>query len=106
MLGSYDRFISDIHRFFSTNPIAKWIFTVSQYGFMEDIVTFIYRGVLILTAGQVYKQLKEILDLRKDTDEIFFIATHFGMAHQIGAVKDQLTRTTGKKNKVNCPSNG
>ena len=96
MLGSYDRFITNFHRFFSTNPIAKWIFTVSQYGLMEDFVTAIYRAVLVMTSGQIYKQLKEIVEGRKDVEEVWVVATHFGMAHQIGAIKEKLIKDTGK----------
>jgi hypothetical protein len=32
ILGSYDEFITNAHRFSSTNPIAKWIYETSQYG--------------------------------------------------------------------------
>lgn len=97
MLGSYDRFITNVHRFFSTNPIAKWIFTISQYGLLEDIVTAIYRSALVMTSGQIYKQLKDIVEGHKDVKEVWVVATHFGMAHQIGAIKDRLIKNTGKK---------
>jgi len=96
MLGSYDRFITSMHRFTSTNPIAKLIFTISQYGLPEDIVTFVYRSILIMTSGQIFTQLKGIIDEQAKVDEIWVIATHFGMAHQIGAVKERLIKETGK----------
>lgn len=97
MLGSYDRFITNVHRFTSNNPIARLIFTASQYGLLEDFVTFVYRSILIKTSEQIYKQLKNIIDKRTEIDEIWVIATHFGMAHQIGAVKERLIKETGKK---------
>lgn len=97
MLGSYDRFITSFHRFFSTNLIAKWVFTVSQYGLFADFATAVYRGILILTSGQIYKQLKNIISENKNLDEMWVVATHFGMAHQIGAVKEKLEKDTGKK---------
>jgi hypothetical protein len=96
MLGSYDRFITGMHRFTSTNPIAKWIFTLSQYGLLEDLVTSVYRLILVSTGGQIYKQLKEIIDGRPEVSEIWVISTHFGMAHQIGAIKERLMKDTGK----------
>jgi hypothetical protein len=96
MLGSYDKFMTGIHRFFSINPIAKWIFTFSQYGLMENLVTFVYRSILVATGGQIYKQLKEIILGRPDVDEVWVIATHFGMAHQVGNIKDRLIKETGK----------
>jgi len=96
MLGSYDKFITNFHRFFSVNPIAKWIFTISQYGLSEDIVTHIYRGILVLTSGAIYKQMKGIIEENQDVKEIWVVATHFGMAHQLGAVKERLMKETGK----------
>jgi hypothetical protein len=100
MLGSHDRFITTVHRFFSTNLIGKWIFTTAQYGLMENIATSIYRWILVMTSGTAFKQLKEIVDTRKDVEEVWVIATHFGMAHQIGAVKERLMKETGKKIKL------
>lgn len=97
MLGSYDKFITNIHRFTSTNPIAKWIFTTLQYGLLEDIFTVIYRWVLIKTSGKIYEQFKEIVAQQKGVDEILVVATHFGMAHQIGEVKERLMKETGIK---------
>ncbi len=97
MLGSYDKFITNMHRFTSTNPIAKWIFTISQYGLLEDILTSIYRWVLVSTSKQLLIQLKEAIDSKNEIDEVLVVATHFGMAHQIGAIKDKLTKETGKK---------
>lgn len=96
MLGSYDKFITNFHRFFSTNTIAKWIFTISQYGFLEAVVTSLYTKILLMTSGKIYEQLKEIIDEKKDVSEIWVVATHFGMAHQIGHVKDRLIKETGK----------
>lgn len=95
MLGSYDRFITSMHRFSSTNPVAKWIFTVSQYGILEDIVTAIYRWILVITGPQLYQQLKDIILRQKNIDEILVVATHFGMAHQIGTIKERLIKETG-----------
>ena len=97
MLGSYDRFITSMHRFTSTNFLAKWIFTISQYGLLEDFVTAIYRWILVATGNQLYNQFRDLIKRRKDVDEIWVVATHFGMAHQIGAIKERLIRDTGVK---------
>lgn len=97
MLGSYDKFITSFHRFFSTNMVAKWIFTISQYGIFEDIFTSIYTRVLILTSEMIFEQLKEIINEKKEVTEIWIVATHFGMAHQIGHIKERLIKETGKK---------
>ena len=97
MLGSYDKFLTSIHRFFSTNFIAKWVFTVAQYGLLEDWLTAVYRWVLVSTSKQIYSQLLETITGRKEADDVWVVATHFGMAHQIGAIKEQLIKETGKK---------
>lgn len=97
MLGSYDKFITSIHRFLSTNFIAKWIFTVAQYGLLEDLLTSAYRWILISTSKQIFSQLKNTISGRNEVNEVWVIATHFGMAHQIGAIKEKLSKETGKK---------
>ena len=100
LLGSIDRFITWAHRFTSLNPFGKFLFLRSQYGIFEDIFTSLYRFFLISTAGSLYKQIKDIADKHKEVDDIWVIATHFGMAHQIGAVKNRLIGETGKNIKL------
>ncbi len=95
LLGSVDSFITWAHRFTSINPIGKYIFLQSQYGIAEAIFTAIYRKFLILTAGSLYKQLKDIIARNPSCDEVCVISTHFGMAHQIGAIKEKLRKETG-----------
>lgn len=96
MLGSYDKFITYIHRLFSTNPVAKCLFLSAQYGLMEDLVTFVYRSILMATSEQIYGQLKEIISGCSEVDEIWVVATHFGIAHQVGAIKTKLMKESGK----------
>jgi len=96
LLGSVDRFMTWIHRFTSINPIGKFIFLRSQYGLAEDIFTALYRKFLVLSSGALFKQLKDIVVRSTGKDEVWIIATHFGMAHQIGAVKERLMLETGR----------
>ena len=96
LLGSVDRFMTWIHRFTSINPIGKFIFLQSQYGLAEDIFTTLYRKFLVFSSGSLFKQLKDIVVRSSDKDEVWIIATHFGMAHQIGAVKERLMLETGR----------
>jgi len=100
LLGSIDRFVTSIHRFTSINPFGKYIFLKSQYGVMEDIFTKTYRYLLVVTAGGVLRQLKEIVLHNPESDDIWVVATHFGMAHQIGAIKERLIKQTGKNIKL------
>lgn len=97
LLGSMDRFMTWIHRFMSLNPFGKYIFLRSQYGKFEDIFTNTYRKFLVLTAGSIYRQLLDLIVRNKQADEVLILATHFAMAHQIGAIKDRLKKETGKE---------
>lgn len=96
LLGSIDRFMTWIHRFTSINPIGKFIFQKIQYGLTEDIFTTVYRKFLILSSGPLYRQLLDIIERNPGNDEVWIVATHFGMAHQIGAIKQKLIKTTGR----------
>lgn len=96
LLGSIDRFMTWIHRFTSINPIGKFIFLTAQYGLVEDIFTNLYRGFLTLNTSAIYKQLLNIIERNPGKGEIWIIATHFGMAHQIGSIKERLMLETGR----------
>lgn len=96
LLGSIDRFMTWIHRFTSINPVGKLIFMTFQYGLAEDIFTALYRWFLIFTSGKLYKQLLDIIERSPGGDEVWVVATHFGMAHQIGAIKERLIKDTGR----------
>ncbi len=100
LLGSMDRFVTWIHRFTSINTFGKYLFLKSQYGRFEEIFTQIYRRFLILTAGGIYQELKKLISQNTHIDDVWVIATHFGMAHQIGAVKERLIKETGKNIKL------
>ncbi len=100
LLGSIDRFVTWIHRFTSINPFGKYVFLRSQYGMLEDIFTKTYRTLLIMTAGGIFNQLKEIVLHNAECTDIWIVATHFGMAHQIGAIKDRLVKETKKNIKL------
>lgn len=96
LLGSIDKFVTWIHRFTSINPVGKYIFLKSQYGLAEDLFTDFYRGFLRITAGFLRKQLLDIIQRNPGSDEIWIVATHFGMAHQLGAIKKRLMAETGR----------
>lgn len=100
LLGSIDRFMTWIHRFTSINPVGKFIFSKAQYGVTEDVFTVIYRWFLVITAGFLHKQLNDIIVRNPGKDEVWIVATHFGMAHQIGAIKQKLIRETGRTVKL------
>jgi len=93
LLGSQDETITAIHRFVSVHPFARSIFEWGQSGLAQDIVTAIYRWYLRHRTGLIYKQLVTILEQRLETpNEVLIVATHFGLAHQIGAIKEKLNK--------------
>jgi hypothetical protein len=100
LLGSVDRFMTWIHRFTSINPVGKYFFLKIQYGFLEDVFTRVYRSFLTLFSGSIYRQFKDIIVRSSSDDEVWIVATHFGMAHQIGAVKQKLIEETGRSVKL------
>ncbi|KKT40587.1 hypothetical protein A3K29_04180 [Candidatus Collierbacteria bacterium RIFOXYB2_FULL_46_14] len=100
LLGSIDRFVTWIHRFTSINPFGKYIFLRSQYGVLEDTFTNLYRIVLIMSSRGVLRELKEILLHNPECEDVWVVATHFGMAHQVGAIKEKLSKETGRNVKL------
>ncbi len=97
LLGSNDKFMTSIHRFTSVNPVARKIFENSQYGLAEDIFTKIYVWVLRRSTQAMFSKLLEIIDEHPGVTELTVVATHFGMAHQIGEIKELITKQTGVK---------
>ena len=96
LLGSIDRFVTWIHRFTSINPIGKFIFLKSQYGFFEDLFVLLYRKFLVFNLKTIHRQIRDIIERSPGGDEVWIIATHFGMAIQIGAIKQKLIKETGR----------
>lgn len=94
LLGSNDPFITNIHRFTSNNFFARRIFETSQYGFFEDVFTNVLVWLYRNSSKQVHDKLLEIIDQHPGVEEITVVATHFGLAHQIGEIKDKVFKET------------
>ena len=93
LLGSQDKSITRIHRILSIHPIFRFFFELGQSGIPQYIVTYVYRNYLWLLTKLIYQQLTTILDQRiEETKTVLIIATHFGLAHQIAAIKDKLAK--------------
>ncbi|OGK38204.1 hypothetical protein A3F03_02830 [Candidatus Roizmanbacteria bacterium RIFCSPHIGHO2_12_FULL_41_11] len=91
LLGSQDKGITLIHRFTSIHPLARAIFEWSQHGIQEKIFTFLYRAILWHTTDNIYRQMKTVLTERMEPAKtVLIVATHFGLAHQLAAIKDKL----------------
>jgi hypothetical protein len=98
ILGSEDQRIAALHRFASIHPITKAIMEWFQQGRPEDIFTAGYRFYLRRRGGMIFRQLEQILTKRKtQAKSVLVVATHFGLAHQIAAIKDKLMAELGIK---------
>jgi len=95
LLGSQDRTITYLHRFMSLNPFIRHLTVWAEKGHVEDITTFIYRYLLRSHTGLLYEQMKTIISESYTTpSKILIIATHFGLAHQLSAIKTRLEKET------------
>lgn len=91
LLGSQDKAVGALHRFMSIHPITRAIFEWGQKGWMQYIVTFIYQFILHSRTKLLYQQLTTILDERLIIPEtVVIIATHFGLAHQLSHIKENI----------------
>lgn len=97
ILGSFDKFMGWMHRVASVNRFVKSVFISSQYGKLEYFLTYIYRFFLRINTGGIYNQIIEVIRKNPSIDHFQIVATHPGLAHQIGAIKDKLIAKTGKK---------
>ncbi len=93
ILGSQDSFIRFAHRFTSIHPMARFVFESLQDGPLEYIFTKVYGSFLHNQNRTLFKQMKTIMSQRLVIPEtVVVIATHFAMAHQLGAIKKKLMK--------------
>ena len=82
-----------IHRLTSRNPLGKRLMEWAQYGRAEDIVTKVYRHMLVKDAHYLEEELIKILKQRVVLPEkLLVVASHFGLAHQLSSIKKNLER--------------
>jgi len=91
LLGAQDKAIIGLHRLTSIHPILREIMEWVQRGRPEDIFTYFYRGWLRHRTKTIYQQMQTLLDQRLEKpQQVVVVATHFGLAHQLAAIKDRL----------------
>lgn len=96
LLGSQDKTIATWHRLMSSHPLGRRLMEWIQQGWPEDFFTGIYRRHLRMHTTSLYQQLTMILEQRIDLPKnMLVVSTHFGLAHQLAAVKEQLKREKG-----------
>lgn len=93
LLGAQDKSLSFFHRLTSIHPIFRAIFEWTQAGIPEDVFTSWYRWWLRSRSKILYNQLITVIDQRITTpDTLLIVATHFGLAHQVGSIKKKLEK--------------
>jgi hypothetical protein len=93
LIGSHDKSITYIHRLLSIHPVTRALFELGGKGFGEDIFTFFYRIFLRSRTKVLLEQIETVIEERIDPPTtVLIIATHFGVAHQIGALKETLEK--------------
>lgn len=93
LIGAQDKSISVVHRIMSVHPLARNIMEWMQDGVPEWIFSTIYRWNLRRNTKVLYSQMETVLDQRIELPQtILVVATHFGLAHQMAAVKRKLAQ--------------
>jgi len=95
LLGSQDTTITYLHRFMSLNPFIRHLTVWAERSRVENITTFVYRYLLRSHTDLLYEQMKTIINESYTApSKILIIATHFGLAHQLSAIKERLEKDT------------
>ncbi len=93
VLGSQDTSIQSIHRLTSVNPVGKAVFDWLQGGPYSEQSNRLYRDTLRANHRDIYEQMTRLLSERLERpDKILVACTHFGLAHKLAAIKDELQR--------------
>lgn len=93
LLGSDARMLSVLHRISSVRPWARSLFEWIQRGKPEDVATAIFRSSARAFPGTTLRQISTIVEQRVDRPSTMLaVATHFGLAHQLAAIKERLLR--------------
>jgi hypothetical protein len=96
VLGSGDKAIQSIHRLTSVNPVGKAVFDWLQGGPFRDQTNRLYRNSLRGNHRDTYNEMCRLLDERMERPERILVAcTHFGLAHKLAAIKEELQEREG-----------
>ncbi len=96
VLGSQDTSIQSIHRLTSVNPVGKAVFDWLQGGPYSEQSNKLYRDSLRASHRDIYDQMVRLLTERLERPERILVAcTHFGLAHKLAAIKDELQQREG-----------
>ena len=94
LFGSRDETIKKIHRYTSIHPWARKIYEWMQDGPFSFFFIRIYKAYLSKNTKILYRELTAILEGSK-ASKILFVATHFGLAHQIVSLRQRIEGERG-----------
>mgnify|MGYP001592497950 CR=1 FL=1 len=98
ILESHDEQIMRIHRFTTVNHTIRKIYEWAQDGPLSAIFTEIYKSSLKGKTKTVHQEVVSFLKQRQlMPKKIIFVSTHFGLAHQLVAIKSELETELGVK---------
>lgn len=90
---SPDRTTESTHRLTSLNVPARHIMEFFQRGAPEVLFTKLYTWYLKTHTDDIPKQFIHLIKKQKDRPEkIIIVATHFGLAYQLGTIKSRLEK--------------
>lgn len=99
ILSSHDVRLTLLHRISSINPFFRRMqYFVQYHPVMGSLFAKIYRFWQRRHTGDIDNQLTSILNIHRSTPKtLVVVATHFGLAYKIAAIKDNLSRSSGIK---------
>ena len=93
-----DKTTEPMHRFTSLNMPARHMMEFFQRGAPEALFTKLYTGYLKSHTDEMLEQFVQLVRKQKGQPEkIVVVATHFGLAYQLGAIKDRLAKELNTK---------
>lgn len=96
LLSSRDRRITYLHRFTSSHPLLRLLLEFFQNGRPEELFTRVFRTVIARDNQIARQELTQILHQEpKAPKTILIVATHFGLALQFAAMKDEFAKAHG-----------
>lgn len=92
LLRSQDSSVTTLHYLTSISPWGQKLQEFFQQGLPEEIFTKFYRTFLRSKTKTLYQQISTLLDERVELPRtVLVVATHFGLAHQLAAIKTKIS---------------
>lgn len=93
-----DPSIESIHRFSSLNRFARSLMEWIQQGWPQTIFTRYYRNYLKSHTSKLLLEFTSLIKTKpKIPKNIIIVSTHFGLAYQLGSIKNDLEKALNTK---------